>query len=171
MTSHCPFPGTVTSSLCQEDVAGSGVMPLKVVAWLLPAAFCGSCCWAASPSAHDLGQCLPRWHTFRCPTDVSMSQAAIQGDPFLLARSKATQGRLKLSSWARESSYSTDFLGILVLTPACALTLRPDDSSASGDVLCSFRTVYTLYDGARAQTSRTGPEGEVQLPGSIELRF
>lgn len=57
-----------------------------MVMWLLPVAFCGSRCWVASLSAHDLGQFLPHWHTFRCsrPTDVSMSQAAIQGDPFLL---------------------------------------------------------------------------------------
>lgn len=160
-----PSQGTGTNSLCQEDVTGSGVMSLKVVAWWLSVAFSGrSYRWAAFPSTHDLGQFLPRWHTFTysCPTDISMSQAAIQGDPFLLACCKATDRSLKLSSWARESLYST--LGQCVAICVCAITLGLAGFSVFGDVLGSFRAFYTLCDGDRAQTSRTGPEGAPRLP-------
>lgn len=148
-----PSPGTATNSLCREDVTGSGVAPLKVVAWRLSVAFCGSYRWADFPSTHDLGQFLPRWHTFicSCPTDVSMSRAATQGDPFLLACSKATERSLELSNWARGSSRSTMCcrVTVLVVTPVCALTLGLDGSSVFGDVSWPSTCCVMMEPGLR----------------------
>lgn len=53
-----PSPGTATSSLCQEDVAGSGGRPLKVVMWLLPV-------WSSVGVAAGLLLCqLTIWDSF-----------------------------------------------------------------------------------------------------------
>lgn len=161
-----PSPSTATNSLCREDVTGSEGAPLKVVAWQLSVAFCGSYRWADFPSTHDLGQFLPRWHTFicSCPTDVSMSRAATQGDPFLLACSKATERSLELSNWARGVITQYD---VLLRHRSCR---DPCLCSYPGVrwLPCIWRCLVAFYmlcdDGARAQTSRTDPEGAPQLP-------
>lgn len=67
---------------------------------------------------------------------LNVTGCSIQGDPFLLACYKTTDRDLKLSSWARESLYSTmcRCVAILVMTPVCALTLGLDGFSVFGDV-------------------------------------